>query len=113
MIILLISVVVTAARKVTDCFWQVANRVQRTVSAMTSGSIFCLHFQRDTLTDRTDLACQVAERESGKQTPAICNCSHRHKIEIKTLLLKVRGKDGLSMGIVLPGFSCLRDLHVL
>lgn len=70
------SAVVTAQRKVTDCFWQVANRVQSRVSA--KGKCLCslraFAGGHTSITDGTGRARQVAQRE--KPTAAKWNCSH-------------------------------------
>lgn len=79
------SVVVTAQRKVTDCFWQVANRVQSRVSA--KGKCFCSLYAfaegHTSVTDETGRACQVAQREKPMATK--WNCSHKKNVKKQNL----------------------------
>lgn len=62
-IILLIPVVVKAERKVTDCFWQVANRVRSAVSQVSPFSVCSCKRTHFHSTDRTDPACEEAWRK--------------------------------------------------
>lgn len=82
--------------KGTDCFWQVANRVQRTVSAMTSGSI-----------------CKRAHFNYRWDGPGLSSSRDEKEMKWGDELLKVGRKECLARGILLLVFSCSLDLSVL